>query len=328
VNGTFYARGASCTSPIQLKSIVGSNAWDLDLAGGGVANVQWADITDSNSLSAVTATNARNNGGNTNWTFVTPCAGSAFYAPNGLQVDGQTHPVNSNAAPLLSWFNRVGSNADRIDAEVYSSSPTNQVALWRLDGNGNDAVGSWNLTPNAGVAWPAGKFGQAVTSSPTFQGLDGGDLDMLGDFTIDGWVRTTLPGAYDDPDIIYKGNNLGTLINYRIGFTKSTNQLQAELSVNGGTDTAEAYTDATPVTDGNWHHVAATYANGRLNLYVDGDLVQSAFPQNSGAFVPDNVATGVTLGYQLGGDIDDWRILSEAATPAEIRGFYRTGRRH
>jgi hypothetical protein len=327
VKGTFYVRGTSCAAPIQLKSVVGGNPWDLDLTGGGSVDVQWAEILDSNALSAVTATNSRNLGGNTNWT-IAGCGGSAFFAPNGMQVDGQFHPVSSNPAPLLSWFNRVGASTDRVDAEVYSSSPANQVALWRLDGTGADSAGTWTLTPNAGVTWPAGRFNQGASATSVSPGLDGGDLDMLGDYTIDGWVKTTLPGAYDDPDIIYKGNGTGSLINSRIGFQKSTNQLQAEMTVNGGTDGATVVIDATPVLDGAWHHVASTYSNGRLSLYVDGELERSAWPQNSTSFTPDNVAAGVVLGYQLGGDLDDWRILNEAATPAEIRGFYRTGRRH
>jgi hypothetical protein len=326
INGTFYARGTSCTDPIELKSVVGGNAWDLDLTGGGTVDVQYAQISDGNALSAVTATNSRDNGGNTNWT-ISGCAGTAYLAPNGFQVDGLSHPVNSNTAPLLSWFNRVGSTADRADVEVYSSPPNNQVALWRLDGSGADAAGSWTLTPSAGSSWPTGKFSQAIDSSTTYGGLNGGDLDLLGDFTIDGWVKTTLPGSYEWPDVVYKGNGTGTLVNYRIGFQKSANELQAELTVNGGASWAQVYVPASPVIDGNWHHIAMTYYNNnRLSLYIDGELAGADSTGTTAA--TDNVAAGVVLGYQLGGQLDDWRVTSEAAGPADIRGYYRTGRRH
>ncbi|MCW2926721.1 MAG: hypothetical protein JWM86_689 [Thermoleophilia bacterium] len=327
VNGVFTARGTSCTNPIQLTSRVGANDWTLDLSGGGTVNVQYADMANATASAAVANTNSRNISGNTNWTFNSPCAGSTVIAPNGLYVDGVAHPVSSNPAPILQWFNRTGTTVDKADVEVLSSPKSNQVALWRLDNSLVDSsAGTWPLTANTAATYTSsGRFGQAASANSTHQGYGFGDLDLPGDYTIDGWVKADLTNPYTQPDIIYKGNAGGSLINYRLGFDTTTDEIQAEFTGGAGAESVMASADASMFNDNGWHHVAMVQASYRNFLYVDGVLMASS----SSDYLATDVGawTGV-VAYQLGGSVDDLRVSSVAYGTGDIRGFYRTGRRH
>jgi hypothetical protein len=324
VNGQFYVRGVSCTQPAQLTTRTGGNAWDLDLTGGGTVDVQYAEIAWSNASAPVTATNSRNSGNNNpNWT-IGGCGGTTTIAPSGLNVDFLYRSESSNPQPLLSWFVRNGGAVDRSDVEVYSSPRSNQAALWRFDGSGADAVGTWNLTPGGAATYPAGRFGTGVNLGST--GMDGGDLDLTGDFTVDGWVKTTLPTGDPWPDVIYKGNNAGTLINDRLGFNVGAGTFEAQSTGAGGTDIAIATTDIAEVADGTWHHVGMVMDNNRISLYVDGEVRDTETLDRT--TVIDTVADGLAVGYELGGMLDDVRVSTVAYGVGDMTGFYRTGRRH
>ena len=59
VTGTFTARGTSCSSPIQLKSVTPGNAWDLDVTGGGPALVDF--VRERSPATQVVAVTSRKN---------------------------------------------------------------------------------------------------------------------------------------------------------------------------------------------------------------------------------------------------------------------------
>lgn len=323
VKGRFLVRGSSCAQPVSLRSTTAS-AWTLDLAGGGTADVQYAEIGSGTASPAATATDSRSLGGNTNWT-ISGCGGSAFQAPDSLQVDGVTHAqAIGTANPTLSWINRAGATADRADVEVYSSPPAAQVALWRLDGDGADAAGNgWTLTPAAGASWQTGRFGQAGRSTATFDGFSGGDIDLGNEFAVDGWFRRTETTAEAWPDLVYKGDAGRTAVNYRVGFDTAGGRLEGMATLSG--EVARVSVPASDVTDGSWHHIALVLDSGRLTLYVDG---QPRASQDTWNVTVDQGAWPVRVGYRAGGDLDDWRLASRSFNASEIRGFYRTGRRH
>lgn len=330
VNGVFYVRGGSCGSPVQMRSEIPGDPWELDLSGGGSVDVQFAAMTDSTKLGAgvVTATNSMDQGNNTNWS-VGGCATPYLNAPNGLYTNGGYHAQNVNTTTFtMAWYNRSATPVDRADTEVYSSPLTNQLGLWRFNNDPSDASGSGrSLTASGGVSYIAGRHGQAASMTAASNGLTGGDWDLADDFTIDGWFRTDLSTADPMPDLIYKG--AGATVNYQLSFDKSSGinnaTLYAHVSGAGGTQDAEINYPATALIDDQWHYVAMTFRDGTLRLYLDGAQVESA---TIAAQVPDTDASSLLLGYKLGGKLDDWRMSSVAYGADAIRGFYMTGRPH
>lgn len=324
VKGTFRVRGTSCSEPVTLRSASDPTAWSLDLAGGGTTDVQFAELRAAKVTPSATATNSRDLGLNTGWT-ISGCTGSTVPAPDGMQVDGQTHAQGiGTPAPALSWMNRAGATVDRADVEVYSSPRTNQAALWRFDGSGADSAGAWTLTPSATTTYPTGRFAQAADAPANFDGFTGGDLDLPGDFTVDGWLRTTLTTAENHPDVIYKGDATRTAVNYRLGFDKPAGMFEAMMTIGGGIP-VRARVPSSVVADGRWHHVAMVNRAGRVMLYVDGELRRT---NDDWGTTADQGAWGVRAGWRLGGQIDDWRVSTVAYGPADILGFVKTGRRH
>ena len=83
------------------------------------------------------------------------------------------------------------------------------------------------------------------------------------------------------------------------------------------------------ITDGQWHHIAATYtAGGSMKVYKDGVEVGSETISGSISYALGN---GFTIGTMQGGrrfqgTIDDVRVYNRALSGAEIVKLYTQGR--
>jgi hypothetical protein len=88
------------------------------------------------------------------------------------------------------------------------------------------------------------------------------------------------------------------------------------------TTSAVAVTATATVPDMDWHHVAATYASGEVQLFLDG-VVQMAntvplTSHDSGElFIGCDVDVGAPFGF-WNGQLDDVRYYSRALFPSEI----------
>ncbi|MCW2925334.1 MAG: Laminin sub domain 2 [Thermoleophilia bacterium] len=329
VDDQLTLRGTSCTSPAFIAAGPSSAVYDIVVPTAADFTMQYVDLSYMRVNIPVTANSSRSVTTNTNVTFASPCAGSANRAPNGLMVEGAYHNRQVTSPTFsMAMYNRMTSAVDRGDVEIVSSPLSNQLALWRFDGTLADSAGvQAPLVPNSPAVYSsatAGRFANAAVISGTHGGFDAGDLDLTGDFTIDGWVNTTLATADPAPDLIYKGNGTGSLINYRLGFERGTSEFVGELTTSGGNSSIVSIPQS-EVADGTWHHVGLVQHEGRIALYVDGRL--RGTDANGGSTV-DVGTWSTTIGYKIGGSMDDWRISSVAYSPDEINGFYRTGRRH
>lgn len=108
------------------------------------------------------------------------------------------------------------------------------------------------------------------------------------------------------------------------------------LVVNRGPVRAHHFTDKgpnaldgkTPVNDGSWHHIGQTVVDGRLCLYVDGQLDISADitgkPTNSGKpiFLGSADGSGSRSRYQFSGQLEGMQLLPRALSREEIRQLH------
>src|SRR5215831_5796320 len=85
------------------------------------------------------------------------------------------------------------------------------------------------------------------------------------------------------------------------------------------------FAGSTPVDDGQWHHVAATYDSATMKLYVDGHLDASA--PRTGQI--QSGTSGILIGARSDGTnasnfpgmIDELAVYSRAIGPAEVQAL-------
>ena len=147
------------------------------------------------------------------------------------------------------------------------------------------------------------------------------------DFSITAWIKTREPGVA----ILGKSNGDKNWAFHEKQFYLSNGTEQGTPVVGGvhfyGSGAAEIW-GATPVNDGQWHHVCVTwtYATATRHIYVDGKLddLNPVWPYYGGR--GDNVTDTVRLGFDCSGDavadfigrMDDVAIFNVTLTQQEI----------
>jgi len=197
------------------------------------------------------------------------------------------------------------------------------VAHYEFEGTANDSSGNGlHGTLMGSPDFVAGKVGQAIN----LRGLSDyveitGYKGILGPnaFSITAWIKTAYIGA-DPQEIVYYGTYSD---GQRCEFRVHTN---GHIRMGNGAGQVEGLT---AVTDGGWHHVAATIIENATNsssdvrIYVDGqDDTQESTDPDAFNLVAD---WDVTIGYRPSqndrffiGQIDDVRIYDRALTQEKI----------
>ncbi len=204
------------------------------------------------------------------------------------------------------------------------------VGYWKMDeGAGTTATCSVNSPANDGTLLGTTAF---TTEGVNIDGADDGGIvtGLTGIAganarTITAWIKAE-PGILNAA-IVSWGSSWGGAATYGHRFSMKVNNNntagQLRVEIGGG----YVY-GATPINDGQWHHVACTLAqdetvNANVKLYVDGVLETTTGggtkPINSDA-VPINIGwTGVaTSQYQFNGVINEVRIYDEELGADEI----------
>ena len=84
-----------------------------------------------------------------------------------------------------------------------------------------------------------------------------------------------------------------------------------------------ATTSSVPFNNGAYHHLAATYDNGEVRLYLDGTQVAVGTNGTGEVTMTYDLQLGEDVGAfgadeQLRGDADDVVVLFDALSPADI----------
>jgi hypothetical protein len=149
------------------------------------------------------------------------------------------------------------------------------------------------------------------------------NLGATGAFTVMGWVNPNAPtvartyrfmstGSAAGPD---RGWGIGLRVPQTTGAGSSI-----RFTTYGILDNDSSLFD---VTFGNWVHVAATYDNGQISYFLNGNALDS----DVSAFGDEGVAGRLVIGGRLGandadqmnGLIDGVRVYNEILTPEQIR---------
>ena len=232
-----------------------------------------------------------------------------------------------------------------------SAARAGLVAHWKMDesggeiadASGNDIIG----TPSsAGLAYaqssvPAGAYGSitvlpgdaaafgtsiaftrsSATAGGRFSLGAPGAIDALaeggapgtGAFTVMAWVQSVgLPASTS-----YRVFSTGRPGGWGLGLA---NVDRLRFTTYGVSD----FTSATTAPfNGNWHHIAASWSNGALTAYIDGNPVGMTTGGNTTTFI-EEAGTDYSIGSTdpaadfFNGRIDDLKIFDTAMSRAEI----------
>lgn len=140
--------------------------------------------------------------------------------------------------------------------------------------------------------------------------------------TVEAWIRTTAPGysgSTGSQKVILDWGTVANSSRFTLNMLWS-NGIRLEVAGNGINGT-------TPINNGQWRHVAATYdpllSTNQVKLYVDGVLdIQGNLT------VPVNTSAGdIRIGVRVdgvnywNGDIDEVRVWNTVRTQAELQQY-------
>lgn len=260
-------------------------------------------------------------------------------------IDYGTTPLylGSSQVPFSGYFNGVLDetsiyNRALTESEVQSiynagsagicptgqcvTTPDNQKAWYRGEGNAVDSQGTSNGAAFNGVTYTAGKVGQ------TFDLPDGNAHVQVADspalrptnFTVEGWFnfssynnefRQLIGKSSADPSyssyVIYIYGGLIT--------ASSTN----------GVDLGNSLNYSLAPIPGQWYHIAFTREEGGTQtLYVNGVAVDSD-TANSIAYANTPLILGHDTGGSIHGKIDEVSIYDRAMSAAEVQSIVAAG---
>ncbi|MEN9328307.1 MAG: hypothetical protein RI947_1115 [Candidatus Parcubacteria bacterium] len=221
-------------------------------------------------------------------------------------------------------------------------SPTGSaVAYWNFDeGYGTTANDSYansnSLTLNTASWTTSGKFGKAWNGDGTNWVTRASDDDFnfaaADDFSISMWVKSDTAAAPATQE--YLLSKAESSPGYRIFG-------QTDGDIVFGIDDDSTWTPGDKVGDtgtnnrydGNWHHVVATKTGiSRLDLYIDGTLIQSDTSIAGTATLTNSVAlyigdrNGANGGDEFNGDIDEVKIYRYTLNADEVKLEYNRGK--
>lgn len=216
------------------------------------------------------------------------------------------------------------------------------LAYWRL--NEESGTTASDLTPGAVngtyngaiVGIPEGPYSDVKSFSARFDGVnDYVDLTPLTLTTkalsVSAWIKPTDLTTNASYSVVYQDTN--TVPDYGLAFT--TNGTQLVFYVNTSGDNETTYTigiltvpiSAATYTDGNWHHLVATYDGANMNLYSDGTLIGG--PQ-AHTGITTTTSTELCIGCNsnaLGtesfkGQLGEIALFNRALSTTEISSIY------
>lgn len=242
---------------------------------------------------------------------------------------------------------RIGGTAVINGTIVEDTMPTNGLlAYYPFNGNAYDESGNGNDGINYGAVLTTDRFGD-VNSSYLFDGTsskisvaDAANLKP-DTFTIAAWIKMDHVPTGVVGTIFGKQAQNDARTGYALYITGyNINQAGlAALVLTDGTDAYETHTTSQIPTE-TWKFLVATANNSKVDLYLNGVLVQRQIIKNSSPVsnLPSNFhlahnSDPVGIGYEnvigqnryFTGNIDDIRFYNRVLTTGEIQQLYHEG---
>jgi hypothetical protein len=193
------------------------------------------------------------------------------------------------------------------------------VGWWALDSNPNDSVGNNHGALLGGASFVKdAERGDVLVCNGTDAAVQVANTLSLS-FTYAAWLFSDTPSSQGrsaiEGDPLIWSNEPAVIDDFALAVL---NDRLAYINYN------ETSTGTASVTDGKWHHVAASRQDGeRVALYVDGRVDGDG---NSGSGVvsanPNVYFCGLPGGRHFKGLLDDVRLYDRVLTPMEVESLF------
>lgn len=214
----------------------------------------------------------------------------------------------------------------RAFAQGGGQPPAGLVAAYGMNEGAGASMADWTANglagTIAGASWtPDGRFGSALT----FDGVndwvtvnDASALDLTTGMTLEAWVYPTANGGGSWRNVLIKERSGGEVYNLYANADTNAPTLYVIRAAQPGTPLDARGTSELPIN--TWSHLAATFDNATLRLYVDGVHVGSRAV--SGPLLTSSgvlrIGGNSLWGEFFQGRIDEVRIYNRALTQTEI----------
>jgi hypothetical protein len=227
-----------------------------------------------------------------------------------------------------------------LPSKAIAADPTNCIpgmtTWWRLNGNGSDSLGGFQLTLINGPAFTAGQVGQGLlldgiddyALTPAAAALDIGAASGM---TIEMWIKPSNAAKVAAAILEWNtGNDIGVHLSTSTGATRD---LFANLLDTSG-NSHQLSSGANTLVDNVFQHIAVTYdkTTGMGRMYINGNQVASA---NLGVFTPQTsypLSVGVRPGpgglfdhIYFPGVIDEISLYDRPLSQVEIQNIVLAG---
>lgn len=204
-------------------------------------------------------------------------------------------------------------NSEWTNEQIATSRPVNVTAYYPLDGDAEDkapnalkgylegdVTATADRNGNAGKALMFDGAGDKVT-------INHNELLYSEDLTVSAWIKA--PTQNVGAGVIV-GKNGGGSTNQRGWLMSSpttgpTDRLQVVVSEVANSSKLKLYYSSIAVFDDQWHHVAFTFADNELKLYIDGqeDTNVTKF-RDDVVNLPYANTANLTIGWHVASDVD------------------------
>ena len=201
------------------------------------------------------------------------------------------------------------------------------VSWWKAEGNALDQAGINNGEIQSGASYAAGRVGRAFSFDPASGSVlvpDSSSLQLTDQITIEAWIKTR--GVSTDYGIVSKVGGAGGNNGYQ--FLISGNRLMGQFNSPGEGWPSARVTSGGLIASGVWYHVAWTYDQSAMKLYVNGRLVATEVIGPKPIAVSSSnlrISGDDNLHIYFDGLIDEPSIYNRALSDAEIAAIYKAG---
>jgi hypothetical protein len=186
-----------------------------------------------------------------------------------------------------------------------------------------DSTGNGNHGTVNGASWTIGRFGQALSFDGTNDRVsvpDSATLDLTSGMTLEAWVKPTVTGtAWKTVLFKHRNNNASNMV-YVLYGNRNTSVPNAEITVGTSVKAANG-PSGSGLPLNVWSHLAATFDNSTLRLFVNGAQIASLATAGPIATSTGDLWIGANNVWSewFSGAIDEVRVYNRALSAAEIQ---------
>jgi Concanavalin A-like lectin/glucanases superfamily/Secretion system C-terminal sorting domain len=220
-----------------------------------------------------------------------------------------------------------------VTTTAYSQPTDNVVAYYPFNGNATDVTVNGKNGTVSGATLATDRLGK-VNAAYSFNGTS--NLIYLPNnlvpgntaFSISFWFKSYGVGNYNGQALIdFRGQ-----YNFSVSYFSNHPTYQRAILYNIANSSASIYcmSPNNTIRDSAWYHVVANYGNNTMQLYINGNLVDTKSQTPPNAVSGYNNAIGKDYNMSLNrawfyGSIDEILIYKRSLTAAEISALYNRG---